>query len=218
MEDVRTNLDRLCRERRVEYQLLSKLLNRNSAYIQQFIKRGSPRKLDEDDRRTLAEFFGVSEEVLGGRPGGAVTYTKVPKSNTALVIVPKLEVGASAGAGSLTDDGPAVAQFGFGEKWLKSMKVHSDLVSIVQVDGDSMSPTLLHGDDILVDRSQTEHLRDGIYVLRFADTLMVKRIALNPMAKLISVRSDNPTYPDWEDCDPEQVQIIGKVVWVGRKI
>ena len=66
MENVREELDRLIRQRNVGYSAVSRLLNRNPAYIQQFIKRGSPRKLDDEDRRILARFFGVDEQVLGG--------------------------------------------------------------------------------------------------------------------------------------------------------
>ena len=62
--DTRLALDQLIRERGEDYASLSRLIGRNSAYIQQFIKRGVPRKLDEDDRRILADYFGVSQHFL----------------------------------------------------------------------------------------------------------------------------------------------------------
>jgi hypothetical protein len=46
------------------YLSISTLLGLNPAYVQQYIKRGSPRKLDEDDRRVLATYFGVDEDML----------------------------------------------------------------------------------------------------------------------------------------------------------
>jgi hypothetical protein len=55
------------------YLSISTLLGRNAAYVQQFIKRGSPRKLDEDDRHILAAHFGIDEMLL--RP------SRVSKSN-----------------------------------------------------------------------------------------------------------------------------------------
>ena len=82
-----------------------------------------------------------------------------------------------------------------------------------------MAPTLADGDDILVDRSDAAgRLRDGIYVLRVEDVLVVKRLSLNPAARTLSIRSDNPAYPDWPDCDPDGVDLIGRVVWAGRRI
>src|SRR3546814_882844 len=65
MEHVREELDRLIQQRRLGYSSISRMIGRNSSYIQQFIKSGSLRKLDDDDRPTLAIFFGVDEQVLG---------------------------------------------------------------------------------------------------------------------------------------------------------
>lgn len=46
---------------------LSRWLGRNDAYLQQFITRGSPRRLNEDDRRMLARYYGIDERQLGAR-------------------------------------------------------------------------------------------------------------------------------------------------------
>ena len=55
------------------------------------------------------------------------------------------------------------------------------MLSMIEVSGDSMEPTLGDGDDILVDRSDAaKRVRNGIYVLRFDDALNVERIAMNP--------------------------------------
>ena len=89
MDQARENLERLIQERGVNYSSLSRLLGRNAAYIQQYIKRNSPRHLDENDRMVLARFFGVDERVLGApaRRSGPVIE---------LVQVPILDVDASA--------------------------------------------------------------------------------------------------------------------------
>ena len=47
--DPRAVLERLIRERREDYAGLSRLLGRNAAYMQQFIRRGTPKRLAEDD-------------------------------------------------------------------------------------------------------------------------------------------------------------------------
>ena len=82
-----------------------------------------------------------------------------------------------------------------------------------------MAPTLQDGDDIMVDRGDdAARLRDGIYVLRMEDLLMVKRVALTPRRGQISVRSDNPLYPSWDDIDASGVTIVGRVIWTGRRV
>ena len=210
-DEGRAALQRLINERGEDYAGLSRLIGRNPAYIQQFIKRGTPRRLADADRRLLARYFGVEESLLGGleaEPGGGLTA------------VPRLDVGASAGPGAFDGDECAEAHIAFDPAWLKRIaRGAPDQLSIIRVTGDSMVPTLGDGDDILVDRGDgAARRRDGIYVLRIDDALVVKRVAVNPAMRTLSIRSDNPAYPGWPDCDPGAVDMVGRVVWAGRRI
>lgn len=215
--DPRENLEELIRKNGDDYASLSRMLGKNPAYIQQYIKRGSPKKLDEDDRRKLAAFYAVSEEFLGAA-GQPVGDYQAPRSSRGLIRIKQLEIGASAGPGSLTDDAEIPGAMAFGPEWLKKLGAEPGKLSLINVDGDSMDPTLCDGDDIMVDHSASEKpLRDGIYVLRMDDVLLVKRVSLGPSGGL-SIRSDNPHYPDWDDVDVSAVNIIGRVVWTGRRL
>src|SRR5215470_12267414 len=78
----RAELERLILERREDYAGLSRLIGRNAAYIQQFIKRGVPRRLAEEDRRKLARYFGVDESLLGGPP-------RQPEPSKDLIAIPR---------------------------------------------------------------------------------------------------------------------------------
>lgn len=208
-EDVRTALDRLIRDRREDYASISRLLGRNAAYVQQFIKRGVPRKLDEEDRRTLARYFGVSESVLGGPVAGA---------EARLATIPVLEVAASAGPGAFAESERVAAAMHFDSAWLRRLNLNPENLSVIRVTGDSMSPTLDDGDDILVDQGDAlDRLRDGIYVLRLDDVLNVKRLLLDPSRRRVTVKSDNPAYRNWPVLDRGGVDVIGRVVWAGRR-
>jgi len=203
------------------YGALPKLRGRNPAYIQQFVKRGSPRKLDEADRKLLARYFGVDEALLGAPDAARVPQSPRGLARLAgdLVAVPRLALGASAGSGALEQDESAAGALAFDTRWLRNLGGRPDMLSLIRVDGESMAPTLNDGDDIMVDRSDgVERLRDGIYVLRMDDVLMVKRVALAPGRGRFSVRSDNPLYPTWEDIDPALVAIVGRVIWTGRRV
>ncbi|MBA3525783.1 MAG: peptidase S24 [Pseudomonadota bacterium] len=211
--DVRTALETLCAQRGEDFAGLSRMLGRNPAYIQQFVRRGVPKRLKEADRRKLARYFSVSESVLGG-PETAT------EANGGLVAVKRTLVHASAGPGAFAGDESAKPYFAFDERWLRALtgSVPGKL-SIIRVEGDSMAPTLNSGDDILVDLGDcAERLRDGIYVLRADDVLVVKRLALHPAGRRVTIQSDNSAYPDWPDCDIDAVQCIGRVIWAGRKI
>jgi hypothetical protein len=212
-DQARFELERLSQERRVDYAGLSRLIGRNSSYIQQYLKRGSPRKLDDEDRRVLAQFFGVDEALLGGPPSRK-------RSGEGLIEIPLLDVRASAGHGALEEVEARHARFGFDEKWLRRLTPsRSSSLSVIRVDGDSMEPTLSNGDEVMVDLSDTsQRLRDGIYVIRSDDTLVIKRVALRPQGRQISVVSDNPAYPSWHDVDRRSIHIVGRVLWFGRKL
>ena len=211
MENAREELDRLIRQQHVGYSAVSRLLNRNPAYIQQFIKRGSPRKLDDEDRRILARFFGVDEQLLGGPP---------PPVRDGLVEIPVLDVDASAGFGAIAESEAAHTRFGFDERWLGRLtRAKSASLSIIHVDGESMEPTLRDDDEVLVDASDHgARLRDGIYVLRIDDALVVKRVTMQPGGRHITISSDNASYPSWTDVDRATVHVVGRVIWFGRTV
>ena len=214
MEDPRSVVERLCAERGEDFAGLSRLLGRNPAYIQQFVRRGVPKRLAEQDRRVLARYFSVSEALLGAPEGEPVGVAE------ALVPVSRSAVRASAGPGALPIEAAARPYFAFDERWLRQLTgaANADL-TMIRVEGDSMSPTLADGDDILIDRGDCGlRLRDGIYVLRVDDVLVVKRLALHPVARRVTIQSDNPAYADWPDCDLEEIHCIGRVVWAGRRI
>ena len=105
-------------------------------------------------------------------------------------------------------------------RWLRALtNVPTDGLSIIAVGGDSMAPTLADGDEVIVDQKDgTTRLRDGIYVLRLDDSLMVKRLARQPAGRGVSIRSDNPDYPSWQNIDPSRINIVGRVLWYGRKL
>ena len=212
LSDPRLVLERLCVERGEDFAGLSRMLGRNAAYIQQFVRRGVPKRLKEEERRKLARYFSISESLLGGpaddeQVGGLVPVKRSP-------------VRASAGPGAIPHDEVGKPYFAFDEAWLKRLTTSpAARLSIIRVEGDSMAPTLSAGDDILLDLGDcAERLRDGIYVLRIEDALVVKRVAPHPAGRTIAIRSDNDAYPSWPDCDPASVEIVGRVVWVGRRL
>ena len=213
MSDPRLELERLCAERGADFAGLSRMLGRNPAYVQQYVRRGTPRRLGEEERRKLATFFGVSETVLGG-PAETIS------APAGLISVDRHAVAVSAGPGAFVSQELGKPYFAFDERWLKALTPSSPSnLSIVRVEGDSMAPTLNAGDDILVDLGDSgARLRDGIYVLRIDDALVVKRLALNPVGRRVTVQSDNPAYPDWPDCSPDEINPIGRVIWSGRRI
>src|ERR1700744_2457444 len=106
--DPRAVLERLIRERGEDCASLSRLIGRNPAYVQQFIRRGSPRRLSESDRERLARYFRVPETWLGA---GETPKPEMP----ALLTVPVLDTAASAGPGAVAEERLSSAGMGFSE-------------------------------------------------------------------------------------------------------
>lgn len=212
-ETPRDALRRVANQRGESLAGLSRFLGRNEAYLHQFVTRGSPTRLEHEDRRKLADYLGVDEELLGGPP------SDLPKSEH-MVSVRRLSVEAAAGLGRMIDGEYAVGKFRFERFWLSQIShARPEELSIITFVGDSMAPTLNDGDDGLVDHSTAgRRVRDGIYVLRRDETLMVKRLAVAPRAGTVTIVSDNPAYPTWPDCPIDSIDVLGRVVWIGRRL
>jgi phage repressor protein C with HTH and peptisase S24 domain len=209
--DPRAVLERLILERGEDCASLSRLLGRNPAYVQQFIRRGSPRRLAEADRERLARYFGVPETWLGAATPGRATDAPT------LMTVPVLDTAASAGPGAFGEDRRSTAGMGFSEDWLRKLRPSGGRngLSVIRVRGDSMLPTLADSDEILVDEHDTrDGLRDGIYVIRVDGVLLVKRLVREGDG--YAVRSDNPEAGAVDLAGG--IDVIGRVLWAGRRL
>ena len=212
--DPRRKLLDLAEERGVSLARLSDLIGRNTSYLQQFVRKGSPRKLEETDRRTLAQFFGIDESQLGA-PEEKSSHRAGKVLRGDWFDVPRLALGASAGPGALAGEEQAIGTFRFAARWLRAQGLDPAQLSAIAVAGDSMEPTLRDGDEILVDRTPRA-LRDGIHVVRVEDAVLVKRL---DMARpgTIALVSDNPAYRPLE-LAPGEVEVIGRVVWKSGRL
>ncbi|MBX9750288.1 MAG: hypothetical protein K5Q68_11950, partial [Roseococcus sp.] len=66
---------------------------------------------------------------------------------------------------------------------------------------------------------QRPQQKDGIYVIRTDGWLQVKRVAAHPVTGRITIISDNKEYyPPFADLPPEDVAVIGRVLWLGRHL
>lgn len=142
----------------------------------------------------------------------------VAPSGTALV--PIYDVAASAGDGTEVGDyEPIAASLSLPPDYLRRItKARLEDLSIISVKGDSMLPTLKDDDIVMLDRSKTNTDYDGLFVLRFREALHVKRISRGSRADTVLIVSDNERLYKPQEYPAEQVQVIGKVIWVGGKV
>ena len=209
MTPDRAKLVELAEAGRTSLASLSAMLGRNPSYLQQFVRKGSPRKLEEADRRRLAEFFGVSEVALGADPDHARAAAA-----DEFITVPRLPLDASAGPGAFSAEEISFDSFRFSRRWLREMGLEGADLSAIRVEGDSMEPTLRSGDEIFVDRNKRSG--EGIHVVRIGDALHVKQVQASAPGRIALISANDSYAPI--DLARDEVEVIGRVVWKGGRV
>lgn len=99
------------------------------------------------------------------------------------------------------------------------LRVTPDSLLAIQVEGDSMRPEFVSGDRLLIDKRKTSIAQPGAFCLWDGDGYVVKfleKVYGSEPAK-IRVISENQRYERSERL-VDEVQIMGRVVWLGRKL
>jgi len=128
----------------------------------------------------------------------------------------------SMGGGAVVaEDGDTPGRaYQFRQSWIRhKLKASPSQLRIMHVEGDSMAPTLLGGDAVLVDMTRRAPNPPGIFVLHDGMGLVAKRLEHIPNRDPPRVRiiSDNPLYSPYEGT-AEEINIIGRIRWFAREI
>lgn len=169
----------------------------------------------------LADKLGVTARWLleGGDLGGDAETSganELQARSMGLALVPELELGYSMGGGSIFNDYRQTGFVPFQREWLRGFMrgTFADLF-VARGEGDSMMPTMLDGDIVLIDTAQKSIDRqDRIWALSYGDLGMIKRVRRLPNG-VYRITSDNPVVEPIEVADDE-MHVVGRVVWVGR--
>lgn len=135
-----------------------------------------------------------------------------------LSVVPELELGYSMGGGSVFHEYRQTGVVPFKRDWLRGMVsgTVSDLF-VARGEGDSMQPTLLDGDIVLIDTAQKDiRQQDRIWAVSYGELGMIKRVRRLPGGSY-QLLSDNAAVPPIQASDGE-MYVVGRVVWIGRRI
>lgn len=148
---------------------------------------------------------------------GPIHSNDITTMDDTYTMVPRYDVQASMGFGSDVQIEQIVDHLAFKTDWLQYIGVQKGEIALISAAGDSMEPTVVGGDLLILDMRKGMEWRDGIYVLRVDGDLLAKRLQRSMDGGLL-VRSDNPAYREevitLENLD--QVQIVGRVAWFGR--
>lgn len=136
------------------------------------------------------------------------------------ILVPRYNVSGSMGNGHVIQSEQIVDHLAFRAEWVRTeLGTSPNHLVLISAVGDSMEPTLRAHDLLLIDRSVMSVKQDSIYAFAVDGELRVKRIQRLFDGSLI-IKSDNPDYTT-ETLTPQQsetINIIGRVVWSGRRM
>jgi phage repressor protein C with HTH and peptisase S24 domain len=166
----------------------------------------------------LSKAAGVSVEWLAtGRGAPTKTKGEHPVAGSPAVVSVARNALQSGGERSIPPNQQVVDYLSFRPDWLqRALNLDLRNMALVEVIGDSMSPTVDGGDVVLVDLQETRFRHDGIYVLHTGGDLAVKRLQCQPDGTLM-MRSDNPAYESYA-VKPEEVNVMGRALWVGGRL
>lgn len=155
----------------------------------------------------------------GSLPGAMPVKTDGEPLDDSYARVAVFDARAAAGAGGVGGD-RIKHHLVFREQWLRSVtSAPVEQLAVIEIDGDSMEPTLRSGDHALVDRTEIRpRQKDGLYVIRVDGGLQVKRVSAHPVSGLLTISSDNPAYRSYADIAPTDVMVVGRVIWIGRRM
>jgi phage repressor protein C with HTH and peptisase S24 domain len=138
-----------------------------------------------------------------------------------LVYIRQVDITYAMGDGAVIDDYPEGGLVPFNLGFIQAIsRAPTDRLFIANGHGDSMEPTLLRSDLIMIDASQNRVAQqDQIWALNYAGAGMIKRLrrVKGTEGDELLIMSDNPTVTA-QSARLEDVHIVGKVVWVGRRM
>ena len=165
----------------------------------------------------IAEAFGCGVLDLFGHEN---VVSLIEHAGEELAMIPTYDLKLSAGPGAFAVDNETPMHFQpFRYSWLRSItKSPIDNLILARVGGDSMWDTLHDGDQVLIDRSRHLPTRDGLYAIRWSDDLLIKRVTVDPRNGLLAISSDNSRYQTYREVNPNEIETIGRIMWIGRQV
>ena len=193
-------------------------VKRSPSYINDILRGRAKGSLDI--RRKVAGALGIEYDDMLARGSAILQQSSNPAritcQDTEFMTVPMVRARLSGGSGSFETGGEVVGYYAFRSDFLLRKGSPGSMV-LFQVAGNSMSPVLDSGDAVMVDQSQNDIISGHIYAVGIDDTVVVKRIEIEPGTMIL--KSENPEYGKFEIPLHENanVRIIGRVVWSARE-
>jgi phage repressor protein C with HTH and peptisase S24 domain len=132
------------------------------------------------------------------------------------VNIPRFSDRISAGGGLVPINNIDI-KVAFRRDWIFK-KGDPTQMSLISVSGDSMYPTLMAGDLVLINHGYNYlDPQGGLYAIALGDLILIKRLQILYPSGKVRIISDNEKYDSF-DLSQEEVKINGRVIWFGREL
>lgn len=230
-EAVRALVERRINELETDFQAVSKALDLNPSYIQQFVRYGKPKKLPEDVRKALAEHLDLDETALGAPPARRERQVAERRQGD-LFMLNQVDINGHGGPGGGVDTTEWVTLAGGGATiyahqragtWglpsafaRQELNLHSGFADVLTVYGPSMDDgtaySLKSGDRVIIDRLDQDARQGGIFAVWDGGGVIIKQVEIvrgtDPVQLLC--KSLNPRF------DPIRLFMDGNAHIIGR--
>lgn len=230
LQQVRDFLEKTAKERGISLNSLSLKIGKNSTYLFHFIKRHSPKRLDETSRRQLAHILQVDEQSLCDFQLPSSLFQDKLSSisnilnfsrdkNSGLVAVDVIDMkGSHRGRFEAIKNNIIGQEFMTPEVFAIYSSSAPKQIKIIKAAGEAMSPTINPEDMVWIDTSYKTPSSDGIYLVNTASDAIFRRIQLNPFDNSVELSADNPAYKNFSLNEDASLDICGKVLFVLKKL
>jgi transcriptional regulator with XRE-family HTH domain len=145
----------------------------------------------------------------------------------------EVDVRAGLGSGGVADEtvedggnGYTISGDAIRDEWALpaayvagELRADADNLRIIEVRGDSMAPSLLSGDRVMIDQADTNPTPPGIFALWDGFGVVVKRLERVPQSDppAVTVISDNTFHSPYQ-LTADEARILGRVIWFARRM
>ncbi|BBB29354.1 XRE family transcriptional regulator [Neptunomonas japonica] len=199
---------------------LARKMNVTPQAVQQWESSTTPRQHRVD---LLAKILGVSASFLlfganlesENQVNEKASISYLPSK---FVQIPILDASLAAGAGSYVTDDVIKEYMPMDRAWLERYQVDKERANIVPIRGESMEPTLMSGDLLLINTAIHKPISGKIFAFDFDGDLRIKRFnkRLDGSWLISSDNDDKNLYRDEtvSSHNIDQLRVIGQAVTI----
>jgi len=95
---------------------------------------------------------------------------------------------------------------------------NTDDLRAISVQDDRMAPTFCKGDIVVVDTLEKNIRVDGIFAIAVKDQgVFITRSNWNYLKEVLTLKNDNPLNDDVGETNPDDLEVVGQIIWGGKQ-